>query len=152
MAEVTKARLVEILLVEDNDLDAEATILSARETRLANRIHHVIDGGAALDFLYRRGAYAGAPRPDLVLLDLNLPGIHGREVLKRIKSDDALKTIPVVILTTSKEDEDVLRSYELGANAFIRKPVVPEGFIEVALALDAFWIGIVELPPRKELP
>lgn len=141
--------LVEILLVEDNELDAEATMHAAEDSLLANRIHHVWDGQAALDFLFQRGDYSDASRPELILLDLNMPGIDGREVLKQVKSHDQLKTIPVVILTTSKTDEDILSSYQHGANAYIRKPVTAGGFTNVVKTIEEFWFGIVVLPPKE---
>lgn len=146
----SSARLIEILLIEDNELDAEATMMAANESRLANRISLVEDGQAALDFLYQKEPYTESPRPDLILLDLNLPGIDGRYVLERIKADESLKAIPVVVLTTSQLDEDILRSYQSGANAYIRKPVGPDGFTDVVKSIENFWFGIVVLPPREE--
>lgn len=141
-------RLVEILLVEDNELDAEATMHAAQDSKLANRIQHVWDGQAALDFLYQRGQYTAAVRPDLILLDLNLPGIDGRTVLKTVKSDEKLRTIPIVVLTTSEMDEDIVSSYQHGANAYIRKPVSTAGLAKVVSTIEQFWFGIVMLPPK----
>jgi two-component system, chemotaxis family, response regulator Rcp1 len=139
----------EILLVEDNPLDAEATLAAAEELNLVGRVHHVRDGAAALDFLFRRGPYTNVQRPDLVLLDLNLPGLDGREVLRVIKNHVTLRTLPVVVLTTSERDEDVQRAYESGANAYVRKPVGPEGFMAVVNRIESFWMGTALLPPQS---
>jgi two-component system, chemotaxis family, response regulator Rcp1 len=145
---VNQASLAEILLVEDNDLDAEATLIAAHDSKLANTIHRVTDGGEALEYLYKRGRFGKARRPDLILLDLNLPRTDGREVLRIVKGDPELKMIPIVILTTSKQDEDVLDSYLQGANAYVRKPVSPVGFSEAVRKIEHFWMGIVILPPH----
>lgn len=142
-------RLIEILLVEDNELDAESTISAAANSKLANRIQHVWDGQAALDYLFQRGQYEDATRPDLILLDLNMPGVDGREVLRQVKSNERLKSIPVVVLTTSEIDEDIHSSYQSGANAYIRKPVTTEGFTRVVKTIEDFWFGIVVLPPKE---
>ena len=143
-------RLVEILLVEDNDLDADLTLAAADDCGLANRISRVLDGQEALDYLYQHSPYEHVRRPDLILLDLNLPGIDGREVLHTIKSDDTLKTIPVVVLTTSIDDADVLGAYSSGSNAYIQKPVESDGFLSVMRTLEDFWIGLVVLPNQAE--
>jgi len=116
--------------------------------KLTNRLHVVQDGADAMAFLRREGEYASAPRPDLVLLDLNLPRMDGREVLEAIKTDPSLANIPVVVLTTSEAEEDVLRSYSLHANAYVTKPVDFERFIDVVRQIDDFFVSVVRLPPR----
>lgn len=141
-------RPVEILLVEDNQPDVELTMEALEENKVRNNLHVVSDGEAAMDFLYKRTPYADVPRPDLILLDLNLPRKDGREVLAEVKADAGLKTIPVVILTTSQAEEDILRSYELQANCYVTKPVKLSEFIKVVQSIDNFWLSIVELPPR----
>ena len=141
------SRIVTILLVEDNPGDVRLTIEALKEGKLRNQIIAVHDGVEALAFLRRDGAYAGARLPDLILLDLNLPKKDGREVLAEIKADSQWKLIPVVVLTTSKADEDVLRSYSLHANCYIAKPVDLEQFIKVIRAIENFWLEIVKLPP-----
>jgi chemotaxis family two-component system response regulator Rcp1 len=140
-------RPIEILLVEDNPGDVRLTLEALKDGKVLNRLHVVEDGVAALDFLYRRDPYSGAPRPDLVLLDLNLPRRNGREILAQIKTDDALKTIPVVILTSSQADEDIVRAYELHANCYISKPVGFEQFTDIVRSIESFWLTIVNLPP-----
>lgn len=142
-------RCVEILLVEDNEPDIELTREALLENKVANNLHVVNDGVQAMDFLHRRPPYEQVPRPDLVLLDLNLPRKDGREVLAEIKGDPALLTLPVVILTTSKAEEDILRSYHLHANCYVTKPVQLAQFIEVVRSIDQFWLSIVELPPHE---
>ena len=141
-------RPVEILLVEDNQPDVELTMEALEENKVRNNLHVVSDGEAAMDFLYKRAPYTDVPRPDLILLDLNLPRKDGREVLAEVKSDDGLKTIPVVILTTSQAEEDILRSYQLQANCYVTKPVKLSEFIKVVQSIDNFWLSIVELPPK----
>lgn len=141
-------RPVEILLVEDNQPDVELTMEALEENKVRNNLHVVSDGEMAMDFLYKRGQYADVPRPDLILLDLNLPRKDGREVLAEVKADEGLKTIPVVILTTSQAEEDILRSYELRANCYVTKPVKLSEFIKVVQSIDHFWLSIVELPPK----
>jgi CheY-like chemotaxis protein len=143
-------RPIEILLVEDNPGDVRLTQESLRESKVRNNLHIAPDGVAALAFLRREGRYAGAPRPDLVLLDLNLPKKDGREVLADIKADPALRTIPVVVLTTSSAEQDVLRSYELQAASYITKPVDLEQFITVVKSIEDFWLTIVTLPHRRD--
>lgn len=140
---------MEILLVEDNPGDHRLTQEALREGKVYNNLHWVKDGVEALDFLKRRGAYSESPRPDIILLDLNLPKKDGREVLSEIKGDDELRHIPVVILTTSKAEEDVLRSYDLHANCYVTKPVDLDKFIVVVQSIDRFWLTIVTLPPGK---
>ena len=138
---------VEILLVEDNPGDYRLTQEALREGKVYNNLHWAQDGVEALDFLHKRGKYKDVPRPDIVLLDLNLPKKDGREVLQEIKSDEDLKRIPVVVLTTSKAEEDVLRTYNLHANCYVTKPVDLEKFIVVVKSIDVFWLTVVTLPP-----
>jgi len=140
---------VEILLVEDNPGDMRLTMEALKEGKVYNNLHWARDGVEALEFLQRQGRHAAAPRPDIVLLDLNLPRMDGREVLARIKSDEGLRQIPVVILTTSKAEEDVLRSYDLHANCYVTKPVDLEKFIVVVKSIDQFWLTVATLPPVK---
>ena len=147
MSEAATPRPVEILLVEDNEGDVRLTREALREGHLRNRLHVVVDGERALDFLFRRGDYPDAPRPDLILLDLNLPRRDGREVLAEIKTDASLKRIPVVVLTTSRAEEDLVRMYDLHANCFISKPVDFDQFIQVVKTIENFWFTIVVLPP-----
>ena len=137
---------VEILLVEDNPGDYRLTQEALREGKVYNNLYWAQDGVEALEFLRKQGKYAGKPRPDIILLDLNLPKKDGREVLQEIKNDEALKRIPVVILTTSKAEEDVLRTYNLHANCYVTKPVDLEKFIVVVKSIDAFWLTVVTLP------
>jgi two-component system, chemotaxis family, response regulator Rcp1 len=138
---------VEILLVEDNPGDVRLTQEALKEGKVYNNLHWAKDGVEALEFLRREGAHAGAPRPDIILLDLNLPKKDGREVLAVIKNDGELKHIPVVVLTTSKAEEDVLKSYALHANCYVTKPVDLEKFIQVVQSIDRFWLTVVTLPP-----
>jgi chemotaxis family two-component system response regulator Rcp1 len=140
---------IELLLVEDNPGDVRLTQEALKDGKVLNRLHVVMDGVEALAFLRREGKYANAVRPDLILLDLNLPKKDGREVLEEIKSDLDLKRIPVVILTVSKAEEDIIRSYELHANCYITKPVDLDRFIEVVKAIEDFWFTIVKLPPKE---
>jgi CheY-like chemotaxis protein len=137
------------LLVEDNPGDVRLIQEALRDGKVWNNPHVVSDGEAALDFVYKRGPFTDAPRPDMVLLDLNLPKKDGREVLAVIKSDPDLKRIPVVVLTTSKEEEDVLRAYNLAANCYVTKPVEFEEFMKVIQAIEDFWLTIVALPPQE---
>jgi chemotaxis family two-component system response regulator Rcp1 len=147
MRRAATGRPVEILLVEDNPGDVRLTAEALRDDKVCNHLHVVGDGTEALAFLRREGKYADAPRPDLVLLDLHLPGKSGHEVLAEIKKDVRLRRIPVVVLTTSDTDEDVVRSYDLCANCHIKKPVDLEGFMAVVRSIDEFWFSIVRLPP-----
>ncbi len=140
---------VEILLVEDNPGDVRLTLEAMREGKVGNHISVVMDGVEAMAFLRREAPYAAAPRPDLILLDLNLPRKGGREVLAEIKSDDCLKSIPVVILTTSQAEQDILMTYELHANCFITKPVQLEDFLKVIRLIEDFWLSIVKLPKTQ---
>jgi len=147
--EDTAAPPVEILLVEDNPGDVRLTKEALREGKVYNNLHWAKDGVEALEFLRQEGKHSAAPRPDIILLDLNLPKKDGREVLASIKNDDRFKQIPVVILTTSEAEEDVLRSYELHANCYITKPVDLDKFIVVVQSIDRFWLTVVTLPPAK---
>ena len=143
----TSARPVEILLVEDNPGDVRLTEEALKEGKVYNNLHWAKDGVEALEYLKREGKHAHAPRPDIILLDLNLPKKDGREVLAVIKSDETLKRIPVVVLTTSKAEEDVMRSYSLHANCYVTKPVDLDKFITVVQSIDRFWLTVVTLPP-----
>jgi chemotaxis family two-component system response regulator Rcp1 len=138
--------VINILLVDDNPDDVELTLEALSETKLANRISVAQDGVEALAFLRREGKYADAPRPSLILLDLNMPRKDGREVLQEIKKDESLALIPVVILTTSQAEEDIMQSYELHANCYISKPVDMKQFLKVVQTIDQFWFAIVSLP------
>jgi len=141
-------RSIEILLVEDNPGDARLTIEAMREAKVRNRMHVVEDGVEAMAFLRRQGRFGEAPRPDLILLDLNLPRKDGREVLAEVKADPALKRIPVVILTTSRAEEDVLRAYDLHANCYVTKPVDLAQFMKIVSQIDEFWVKVVTLPRK----
>lgn len=140
---------IEILLVEDNPGDVRLSIEVLRDAKVHNHLNTVSDGVEALAFLRHEGIYADAPHPDLILLDLNLPKKDGREVLAEIKADDKLKRIPVVVLTTSQSEEDILKAYELHANCYISKPVNLDQFIKVVQSIEAFWLTIVKLPADK---
>jgi chemotaxis family two-component system response regulator Rcp1 len=148
MHDALAVRPIEILLVEDNVGDVRLTQEALKDAKVANTMHVVEDGVAALDFLYRRGAYAEVPRPDLILLDLNLPKKNGREVLEQVKQDEHLRSIPVVILTTSQAEEDIANAYSLHANCYITKPVEFAQFIRVVRAIEEFWFTIVTLPDK----
>jgi two-component system response regulator len=139
---------IEILLVEDNPGDIRLTTEALKEQKIYNKLNVVTDGVEAMAFLKKEGKYANAARPDLILLDLNLPKKDGREVLKEIKTDDKLKTIPVVVLTVSKSEEDILKSYNLHANCYISKPVDLSQFMRVAKSIQEFWFTMVKLPPK----
>jgi CheY-like chemotaxis protein len=141
-------RPIAILLVEDNPGDVRLTMEALREAKVHNRVHVAPDGVAAMAFLRQEGTYADAPRPDLILLDLNLPKKDGREVLAEIKADDRLKHIPVVILTTSHAEQDILQSYDLHANCYVTKPVDLDQFIRVVRSIEDFWLTVVALPPE----
>jgi len=143
---------IEILLVEDNPGDADLAREALESSKVHNTLHVVGDGVEAMAFLRRAGKYASASRPDLVLLDLNLPRKDGREVLAEIKADNDLKRIPVVILTISKDEEDVLKTYNLHANCFITKPIDLGQFLKVVQAIEDFWLTIVRLPPNRTRP
>ena len=139
---------IDILLVEDNPGDVRLTMEALKEGKVHNRLSVASDGVEALAFLRQQGRYSDAPRPDVILLDLNLPKKDGREVLAEIKTDESLCRIPVVILTTSKAEEDILRSYELHANCYVTKPVDLEQFMTVVKSIEDFWFSIVRLPSR----
>ena len=138
---------IEILMVEDNPGDVRLTREAMKSGKMRNQLHVVSDGVAALDFVYRRPPYEDKPRPDLILLDLNLPKKDGREVLAALKSDPLLKVIPVVVLTTSQAEEDVLRAYHLNANSFVTKPVDLHQFNRIVQSIEEFWLTVVTLPP-----
>jgi chemotaxis family two-component system response regulator Rcp1 len=142
-------RPIEILLVEDSPSDTELTVEALGAAKVCNRLSVVEDGVEALEFLRRQGRYAQAPRPDLVLLDLNLPRKDGREVLAEMRADDKLTTVPVVVLTTSQAERDVLQAYALHANCYITKPVDFEQFLDVVKAIEGFWLTVVKLPAEK---
>ena len=141
---------IEILLVEDSRGDVRLTQEAHKEAKVANNLSVVDDGEKALRFVRKEGEYAEAPRPDLILLDLNLPRKDGREVLEEIKSDPELRAIPVVILTTSRAEEDVLRAYNLYANCYITKPIDFGQFMEVVRTIEQFWLTVVKLPPNGD--
>ncbi|MEV8314591.1 response regulator [Streptomyces sp. NPDC059900] len=140
---------VDVLLVEDDPGDELMTREAFEDNKIRNNLHVVRDGEEALDFLYQRGEHTGVPRPDLILLDLNLPKYDGRQVLEKIKSDPDLQDIPVVVLTTSAAEEDILRSYKLHANAYVTKPVDLDQFIAAVRQIDDFFVQVVRLPRRQ---
>jgi CheY-like chemotaxis protein len=140
--------VIHVLLVEDDPGDVMMTREALEGSKVANRLYVVNDGEAALDFVHKRGEFAGMPTPDLILLDLNLPRVDGRQVLAEVKSDPVLRQIPVVVLTTSEADEDVLCSYDLHANAYVTKPVDFERFCEIVRKIDEFFVSVVRLPGR----
>ncbi|MEX2113964.1 MAG: response regulator [Pirellulales bacterium] len=144
-------RHIEILLVEDDAADAELTAEALKNGKILNTVRHVTDGVEALAYLRRQGRYSGAARPDVVLLDLNMPRKDGREVLAEMKADSDLKEIPVVILTTSDSDEDVTQSYALQANCFVTKPVGVAEFNKVVKSVGDFWFAVVKLPPPRSV-
>jgi two-component system, chemotaxis family, response regulator Rcp1 len=149
IAQKTETRPVDILLVEDNPGDVRLTKEALKDAKVLNEIHVARDGVEAMQFVHREGSFANAPMPDLILLDLNLPRKDGREVLAEIKKDPKLQHIPVVVLTTSKADEDIIKTYNLHANAYITKPVDLNRFVEIMHALEEFWFTIVKLPPKE---
>jgi two-component system response regulator len=149
MVTKTLHKLIEILLVEDSPADILITREAFEEAKLLNSLHVAEDGVQAMEFLRRQGRYASAPRPDLILLDLNLPRKNGREVLAEIKNDPDLKSIPVVILTTSGTDEDILKAYDLHANCYVVKPVGFESFLKAVQSIRNFWFSVVALPPEN---
>jgi len=140
----------DILLVEDNPGDVRLTEEAFKEGQISNTLHVTTDGVEALDFLHQRGEYVDAPRPDIVLLDLNLPRKDGDEVLEEIRADPDLTHLPVIILTSSSAEEDIVQSYELQANAYLTKPVDPEEFVDVVKSFQQFWLSFVRLPPCDE--
>ena len=138
--------LLEILLIEDNPGDARLTQEALKDGKVKNNLHIVYDGVEAADFLFKRNKYKDAPRPELIILDLNLPKKNGHELLAEIKADETLKRIPVVILTTSKAEEDILNSYNLHANCFLTKPIDLIDFFEMIKSIEGFWLTLVKLP------
>jgi CheY-like chemotaxis protein len=140
---------IEILLVEDNPADVKLTMLALQKTRLANNIQVVQDGEEAMEYLRKEGKYESATRPDLVLLDLNLPKKSGHEVLVEMKTDEDLRTIPVVVLTSSDDEKDIMKTYNHYANCYITKPIELEGFMEIVKSIEDFWFAIVKLPRVK---
>ena len=143
------SKIIDILLVEDNSGDARLAKEALKESKIKNQLYTVNDGMTAIDFLFKRNDYKDAPRPDLIILDLNIPKKDGREVLAEIKADEDLKRIPVVILTISKSEEDILKTYNLHANCYITKPLDFDKFIEVIKSIEDFWLTIVVLPNKK---
>jgi len=143
-----ESKLAEILLVEDNEGDIELTKEAFEEAKFRNNLHIAMDGDEALDYLFKRNGNEGAVIPDIILLDLNLPGTDGREVLEAIKADKLLKRIPVIVLTSSMADKDIVASYDLHANCYIVKPVNAVKFMEVVQHVENFWVDIVCLPPK----
>ncbi|HTW91147.1 MAG TPA: response regulator [bacterium] len=148
MAPKSDVTPIEILMVEDSAGDAELMLDFLEQSKVKNRIHWVKDGEAAMAFMHREGEYADKPTPDLILLDLNLPKKDGREVLSEVKADPRLSSIPVVILTSSKSETDIVRSYRLQANCYITKPVDLDQFVKVIRSIDEFWLSVVRLPPN----
>ncbi len=144
----SQAKPVEILLVEDSPSDAALTKEALENGKITNNLRRVVDGVEAMEYLRRQGKFAKAPRPDLIMLDLNLPRKDGREVLRELKSDPSLRIIPVIVLTTSRADQDILESYHLNANCYITKPVDFQQFIEVIKTIRQFWLSVVTLPPK----
>jgi chemotaxis family two-component system response regulator Rcp1 len=142
-------KIIDILLIEDNTGDARLAQEALKDSKIKNKLHVASDGIEATDFLFKRNKYKNAPRPDLIILDLNLPKKDGREVLAEIKADDNLKRIPVVILTISKAEEDILKTYNLHANCYITKPLDLNKFMEVVKSIEDFWLTIVLLPNHK---
>ena len=149
MPEAVMIRYIEILLVEDSPSDALLTREALNTSKLLNKLHVVENGVDAIAFLRRERPFASEPRPDLILLDLNLPKMDGREVLREIKKDDDLRAIPVVVLTSSDAEEDILKSYNLHANCYITKPVEFDKFVKVVRSIREFWFAVVTLPPRQ---
>ncbi len=145
---MTDPRPIEILLVEDNPDDIELTLAALEDSKIENRPHVARDGIEAMEFLHGKGQFEGAPRPDIVFLDLNMPRKSGREVLEEMKKDESLCTIPVIVLTTSQADEDILRSYKLQAAAYVNKPVDFDQFVQAVRAIDQFWFRVVVYPNK----
>ena len=147
MNTIEAGKQVDILLVEDNPGDVRLTQEALKEARVINELSVVSNGEEAMSFLHRSGSYSTAPRPDMILLDLNLPRMDGREVLAEIKADPNLKRIPVVVLTTSSAEKDIVTTYNLHANCYITKPVDLDQFLDVVKSIEGFWLTIVKLPP-----
>jgi CheY-like chemotaxis protein len=150
LTQVSDSSLLQVLLVEDNPGDVRLTREAFKDAKVQLTMHVATDGVEAMEFLRREGKFADSPRPDLILLDLNLPRKDGRDVLAEIKGDSSLMTIPVVILTTSASDVDIESSYMLHANCYISKPVDMEGFLTVVKSIDDFWLSVVKLPPKDK--
>ena len=146
---IQKSGMVEILMVEDNPADIRLTKEAFKDAKVLNNMHIVVDGEEAMAFLRREGNSPDAPRPDLILLDLNLPKKDGREVLAEIKKDPELKRIPVVILTTSEDEKDIFKAYDLHVNAYVKKPVDLNQFMKVVEAVEDFWLTVVRLPSKQ---
>ena len=146
-------KLISILMADDDEDDRQLAKEALEESRLVNELRFVVDGEDLMDYLHHRGKYedpVSSPRPGIILLDLNMPKKDGREALKEIKSDPELRRIPVVVLTTSDAEEDIIRSYDMGVNSFIKKPVTFDGMVDIMKALGDYWFQIVELPPGEE--
>jgi len=141
-----RSTAIDVLLIEDNADDATLTVRALEKAKIRNRVHVVTDGQEALDFLHRCGPHRDAPTPDLILLDLGLPRVDGRAVLEEVKGDEQLHRIPLVVVTGSQADEDVLASYRLHANAYVTKPIDPIQFLRAVNAIEQFWLEIVRLP------
>jgi CheY-like chemotaxis protein len=146
----SEGRPIEILLVEDSPSDTELTVEALKDFKVRNHVSIVQDGVQAMQFLRRQGPYVQAPRPDMIMLDLNLPRKDGREVLAELKGDDDLRTIPIVVLTTSRAEQDILRAYQLNANCYINKPVDFNQFLDVVRSIESFWLFVVTLPPAPK--
>ncbi|MFT6101739.1 MAG: CheY-like chemotaxis protein [Granulosicoccus sp.] len=146
----TMAQAIQILMVEDNSADVELTKEAFSEGKLSNSLHVVNDGEEALDYVYKRGRFIDVETPDIILLDLNLPKINGREVLATLKGDEGLRSIPIIILSSSEDSEDVRSSYALNANSFVTKPIAIEDFLGVVKSIENFWVEIVRLPSGKK--
>ena len=143
------AKPLEVLVVEDNPADAELTLMTLKQSKRCRNVALVKDGVEAMAYLHRRDQFAGMPRPDLVLLDLNMPRKNGKEVLQEMKGDEQLKTIPVLVLTSSDNERDILGAYQLSANCYISKPVDGEKFTQILEVIEDFWLNIVKLPPKR---
>lgn len=150
MVNYREGRPVDILLVEDNPGDVRLTQEAFRDASLNNELHVVRDGQEALDFLFQEREYESAPRPAMILLDLNLPKVDGMEVLEDVKTDPELRRIPVVILTGSEAEEDIVASYEKHSNAYLTKPIDPDEFVRLVQSFEQFWLTLVELPPKPD--
>lgn len=145
---IETAEPIEILLAEDNPGDVKLTEKALEEGHISNNLHVVTDGIEAMEFLRQEGEYAEKPQPDLILLDLNMPRMDGRDVLEKMQAEDRLRRIPVVILTSSEAEEDIVRSYELSANAYLTKPVDFDGFVDIVERIEEFWFSVVRMPPK----
>lgn len=147
---MSNAEPIEILLVEDNPGDARLAVEALKDSKLRNNLHHVKDGVEAMEYLHRQNLYVDVPPPDLILLDLNLPRKDGREVLAEIKEDPDLRLVPVVVMSTSAAERDLIKSYDLHANAYVVKPIDLDRFVEIVQSIESFWFTIVKLPPRDD--